>query len=351
MIIAIIPVKNEEWILRRNLATLSLFCDYIIVGLDSCADTSEEICDSFSKVIKVFIQDGTLNHLKKNRRQLLLERARLISDSAVIIAVDADEIFSSNILSLDVLKNINHLKPGYGLSVRFRELWFSPYLYRGEDSSSWSGRQMPCIWRDNGDDYPIGNRHEVRIPNTIKVEKIELDLIHFARVVPVNYWARMRNYIVHEVAVLHQNPNKINMFYSIVRDEKDMKLSIVPVSWYENWIDNDCSFLKFEDKFDNWFNDSTLNLILESNIGMLDKCDIWDFDWVGYYKYKYKEDPSDINMLKLNPKISKIDLYVSRKIRVHMRYPIFVKEYWTKLIVIVLVKFNLYTKVHKFFKK
>ena len=149
MIIVIMPVKNEEWILRRNLATLSNFCDYIIVGLDSCADTSEEICDSFSKVIKVFIQDGALNHLKKNRRQLLLERARLISDSAVIIAVDADEIFSSNILSVDVLKNINHLKSGSGLSVRFRELWFSPYLYRGEDSSSWSGRQMPCIWRDN----------------------------------------------------------------------------------------------------------------------------------------------------------------------------------------------------------
>jgi hypothetical protein len=49
-IIALMPVRNEAWVLPHSLACLSAFCDVILVNDQSSEDESREICRRFPKV-------------------------------------------------------------------------------------------------------------------------------------------------------------------------------------------------------------------------------------------------------------------------------------------------------------
>ena len=49
-IIALLPVRNEAWVLRHALACLSGFCDVVLVSDQQSDDGSREICTGFPKV-------------------------------------------------------------------------------------------------------------------------------------------------------------------------------------------------------------------------------------------------------------------------------------------------------------
>ena len=50
-IIGLVPVRNEAWVLPHSLASLSGFCDVVIVSDQSSDDRSREICRAFPKVV------------------------------------------------------------------------------------------------------------------------------------------------------------------------------------------------------------------------------------------------------------------------------------------------------------
>src|SRR5882762_2279488 len=50
-VIALLPVRNEAWVLRHSLACLSAFCDVILVNDQASEDASREICREFPKVV------------------------------------------------------------------------------------------------------------------------------------------------------------------------------------------------------------------------------------------------------------------------------------------------------------
>ena len=49
-VIALLPVRNEAWVLRHALSCLSAFCDVILVGDQDSDDDSRTISRSFAKV-------------------------------------------------------------------------------------------------------------------------------------------------------------------------------------------------------------------------------------------------------------------------------------------------------------
>jgi len=353
MIVGIIPVRNEDWILDKSLSSISKICDKVLVALDECNDRSGEICDVYDNVEKIYVESNAsgLDQNRQNRRQLLLERARELDVSPIIIAIDADEIFSSEIVSNHLQEQLMNLEPGNGFSVMFRELWFTPYLYRSEEKSSWSGRDMPCIWRDNGVDYAFGNRHEERIPSTIVLSRFDVDLLHFARVAPVRYWSRIRHYIAHEVVNLNITPIKANFFYSITRDESKMRLSVVPEKWYSQWVKNDNNFLRFEDGARNWFNDEILEMLLLDGGHKLTQCDIWDFDWVDYFKLVKNRVPDKNEESMLKDRRTRYQRSLQSFIRKNGRYPMWIPQFWIHMVVLILNRFGVYQFVHSLIKK
>ena len=351
MIIAILSVKNEEWIIKKNLETLSTFCDKIFVKLDNCNDKTEDICKKTKKVSCFYgnkIQTGNLINFK-NRRQSLLESARNITKNPILISVDADEIFSSEVLDSYYLDKINKLKPGEGYSCSFKELWFSTDLYRSEKKSEWAGRKLPCIWRDDGTDYPIGNRHEARIPPIKKLINIDLPLIHFARVAPFRYWSRIRYYILFDILKNNLSDWKINYFYSVCWREEGMKLGKCPDKWFSTWKEIDKNFLNFSDEDINWFTKEILYLLKNNDYTCWKDADIFDYDWIEYYN---KNNIVIENDLKMKIKFSQNNRkYIYSFLRKNGQYP-FLSYYWLHFKIIhILNHLKIYHFLHKLIYK
>ena len=49
--IALLPVRNEAWVLRHSLACLTAFCDVVLVSDQASEDDSRAICREFSNVV------------------------------------------------------------------------------------------------------------------------------------------------------------------------------------------------------------------------------------------------------------------------------------------------------------
>ena len=282
-IIVITPVKDGGWILKQFLDATSMWADKIVIALDGCTDNSREICIKYSKVI--LLEVNSTQNLKKdiqhreNRRNILLEYVRNRCKSAVIVALDVDEIFTTEILQPNILAKIRNLTCGNALSVNFRELWFTPLMYRSESNSNWSGRKMPCIWRDDGTDYQQSDWHEERCPIS-KSELLDINLLHYARVVPIIYFSRMRHYIIRDTIENGKNPWIINYIYANIRSERGMKLSAVPKEWNSAYLKKHNDFFHYPDTIDNYYNQEIIKIIKENyQNNTIYKCDIWDVDW------------------------------------------------------------------------
>ena len=347
MIIAILSIKNEEWIIKRNLSVLSLICDKIIVKLDNCTDNSAEICNSFSKVLCInesTIETGNLIK-EKNRRQSLLVAAREFGKNPIIISVDADEIFSSEILDPKYLNQINSLKPGEGFTCSFKELWFGTNYYRGEKKSVWAGRKLPCIWRDDSTNYSLGNRHENRIPKIKKLRNLDLPLIHFARVVPSRYWGRIRYYILFDTLKNNLPAWKINFFYSVCWREEGMQLKKCPEIWFREWKRIDEDFLLFDDEETNWFILECIRMLSTYDYNLWKECDVFDFNWIDFFT---------VNNLEVDNKLKENILFLqnNRKkevinLREYGYFPILTYKWFHYKMISILTKLGIYELLHK----
>jgi hypothetical protein len=347
MILGIIPNKNDGWILEGNLKILTKLCDKVIIGLDNCDDDSRNIAEKFHNVLIIENFNSELSAYNQNRRQSLLEKARELAVNPTIIAVDADEIFSEEILHEKNLKIIKNLDIETVLEVKFRELWFSPFLYRSEKKSIWASRCMPCIWRDTGENYPLNNWHENRVPKKKKNELLDVELIHFARTQPIKYWSRMRYYIARDVYMDKKNPIKSNFHYAVTHSEKDMVLSPVKLKWFPFLTEEFFFNIQKKDNIINWYNDEVLNYLLNDNGFSLKLADIWDFNWIQYYKIRKNEEPEEKIFNKLLDKRNNLEKRIAYHIRMNSSYPFYSVYFYIHLITIFLMKI----KIHKFFKE
>ena len=93
-IVCLTPVKNEAWILDRFLQCASLWADHIIIADQQSNDGSREIASKYSKVILVNNPSPTFN--EPERQKLLINEARKIPGSRLLITLDADEILTAN---------------------------------------------------------------------------------------------------------------------------------------------------------------------------------------------------------------------------------------------------------------
>jgi hypothetical protein len=347
MIIGIIPNKNDGWVLEANLKIFSKLCDRVIIGLDNCIDDSESIIKKFDNTLIIKNPNSELAPNNQNRRQLLLEKARELTKNPIIIAVDADEIFSEEILNEKNIEIIKNLDFQTVLEVKFIELWFSPFLYRSEKNSVWAGRQMPCIWRDNGEDYPFNNWHEVRVPEKKKNKLLNIELIHFARVQTLKYWSRMRYYIARDIYVSKKNSIKTNFHYSVTHSEKNMVLGPIKEKWFP-FLDNNFLFnLQKNDTHINWFNDAVLDYLLNDNGFCLKLADIWDFDWIKYYKIRKNIEPNEVIINKLKDRRSNLEKKIAYYIRMNNSYPYYSIYFYISLVSNFLMKI----KIHKFVRR
>jgi glycosyltransferase involved in cell wall biosynthesis len=118
-IIALLPVKNEEWCLKNCLDSLS-FVDEIIAIDDNSTDSTMEILKEYKCTVIPFNTATQIGWKEFQIRTQLLEAARE-HNATHIIALDADEA-----CSLDFQKNardiLSKLKTGQSLEIEWVNL-------------------------------------------------------------------------------------------------------------------------------------------------------------------------------------------------------------------------------------
>ena len=162
-LVAIMPVRNEAWVLGLSARAALMWCDELVIGLHACTDDSERIAAEVSaehagRVTVIDLAGDVWAEMV--HRQQLLETARSRGASHVAI-VDADEILTGSILR-DIrgvaekmeLVSIMQL-PGYNLRGGIEKY---------HATGIWSDRWFGCIFRDDPQLNWQGDRFHHREP-------------------------------------------------------------------------------------------------------------------------------------------------------------------------------------------
>ena len=95
-VIALLPVKNEAWVLEHTLACLSSFCDVVLVNDQQSQDQSREIGRRFPKVVWI---DSAESQICEQARWRLWDVARQYDGTNLLWCTDADELVSPRLAS------------------------------------------------------------------------------------------------------------------------------------------------------------------------------------------------------------------------------------------------------------
>lgn len=281
-IIAVMPVKNEEWILERTLRALSYFCDAIIVADQNSTDKTPDILRSCPKVHVIENREVLHNNTVRWR---LLEAARQFDGYNLIMMFDADELPAATIMNEKNLETLASLPVGWSAEFRWIQLWRNPRQYR-DDRSVWSNMWKHMAFKDDRqmmyESRVVINDHTARIPQTAvqNTRRLpDIPILHFQFVVFDRMLAKQRWYRITEHLFSSRSATDINSMYAITRDERDILLKEVPREWTKPWEDVGVDLDQFQVGELFWYDIETLRHFRKHGVRRLADLDIWDVDW------------------------------------------------------------------------
>ncbi len=298
-IIVVMPARNEEWILEKTLKAISLFADHIIVADQNSTDGTLEICRKFKKVI--VIRNKNRFHISSVRKQLL-DAARNFEGNNVILSFDADEIPTAHIIDNNFLNKLKKLPPGSSLLFQWINLWKSPLKYR-QDNSIWANSWKPFGFVDDRKaDYNFLNviDHAPRVPVSTLTNIYKFDFPKVLHYNFVDYNRMLSKQIYYRFTEILQRKNtflnflKINLTYFPTKDEYNIMLKDIPLSWIEFYTEKDIDLLNFHKEELYWYDIEVLKWFKQYGINRFKWLDIWDIDWEKKRQIAIKRGTKDL---------------------------------------------------------
>lgn len=140
-LIAVMPVRNEAWILGLSARVALMWCDELLLLDHASTDATGDIIAALQSEFPGRVEDeyaaGPWKEME--HRQDLLTFARRRGATHVAI-VDADEVLCGDSLP-HVRRWAETLMPGECINVRMRSMWRGVDRYRVD----------PCVWSDRRD--------------------------------------------------------------------------------------------------------------------------------------------------------------------------------------------------------
>lgn len=242
-LVAIMPARNEDWVLGLSLRALLMWVDEVVV-LNHCStdDTQQIIEDvaneSGGKVTSLY--EGYPVWEEMRHRQLLLEAARN-REATHIAILDADEIVTGHCLS-HMRGWVEKLAPGTVLRGPMRHCHRGLWQFR-RDGSVWcrGGYYVSIAFADapalkwqarKGYDHHSREPEGARLGGRITDEHPAVMHLQFA------HWRRLRaKHALYKMTERVRWPNKsvgsIDQLYSMALDETRLGTHPVPPAWWE----------------------------------------------------------------------------------------------------------------------
>lgn len=267
--IALLPIRNEAWILASSLGNISRWADIIIVADQMSTDGSREICARSPKV--TLIDNKNQGHSNKVRWDLLAE-ARKHEGNNLIVCIDTDEILADGPLFDEAY--LAKQRPGQCFEMPWIQLWKTPSEYRTD--SGWDSLTKLCAFIDDRKmDYDrrvVINDHTARIPaSSLPVIRLETPLLHLEYVPFRKSQMKQAWYRCSELIVGARSARRINATYAVTKDGPGVTTEKVPANWMRG-IAIPADLAKTPPA---WHKDQILSWFDERGIEFFEPLDIW----------------------------------------------------------------------------
>jgi glycosyltransferase involved in cell wall biosynthesis len=234
-IIALVPVRNEAWVLPHSLASLSGFCDLVLVSDQNSDDESREICRRFPKVV---LLESAESKISTRVRWELFDAARGYDGCNLLWCTDADELVSPRAAREFFASRRDELTPGTVVECMYVHPWHSPTRYREYDWRYAPQFKAVAVVDDRRMDYDRSRPnsiHEPRVPldspggvlQAKDVRVLHLQWLLAGRTQMRQAWYRCRE-------LLDGRPARaINEDYAGTLPDQDVRTLEMPAVWSE----------------------------------------------------------------------------------------------------------------------
>lgn len=280
-IIVLTPVRNEAWMLKRFLECTSLWADYIIIADQASDDNSRAIARAFPKVTVIENPHEAFSEVA--RQQLLIKAARRIPGARLLIALDADEIMSANILDSPEWQTALQAQPGTLLCFSKIDLFNSPahyFLDSAVDRSAW----LPFGYMDDGAEHEGAIIHTTRVPAPPYAPILRLNevvLLHYNQCNLPRMESKDRLYrCFARVSAPQQNVVEIYRLHDWYERLKfNFKIRPTLAEWFDHYrrAGIELSSIEVEPFF--WSDWEVLRMFKQHGTDTFRNIDIWSVDW------------------------------------------------------------------------
>jgi hypothetical protein len=233
-VIALLPIKNEAWVLEHTLACLSGFCDVVLVNDQQSQDRSREIARRFPKVVWI---ESSESQICEQARWQLWDTARQYEGSNLLWCTDADELVSPRLAG----RFIEHaqLTAGTVIDCLYCHSWNGPTRYRtglGQYTPYWKPVAIVDDRRANYDRSRALPLHEERVPISTGSPRVRAEgvpVLHLQWLLPNRSQMRQAWYRCREWIHGGQRAATINDFYSMTLPSWYVQTAAIPHDWLE----------------------------------------------------------------------------------------------------------------------
>ena len=275
IIICLTPVKNEAWILDDFLKATSLWADHIIIADQMSTDESREIALKYSKVRLIENNSEQFNELE--RQKLLIDEARKIEGKRLLITLDADEIFSSEIFDSKEWEQILLSKEGTVIEFQWANLY-------PDMKKIWYGHYFPGGYMDDGSEHNSQNKiHSARIPIPKGHKKIiinDFKIMHFQFINKERVDGKNRWYQCNE-RVIYPNKSAVEIFrmYHQHYNIDEQQYVDIPNQWIAYYKEKGIDISSMEKEPKIWFDEKVLDMFDQYRTAHFKHLRIWWVDW------------------------------------------------------------------------
>jgi glycosyltransferase involved in cell wall biosynthesis len=284
-IFAVIPARNDAWILPRVLGSVSLWADRIIVVDESSWDETDEVCKQYPKVQLIKIEPKEFN--ESNRRQKLLEAVRQYDGQNLVFGLDSDEIITAEILNPQVRESfLSQIRPGMSAKLKWIMLWKNVHQYRYDETPEWSQSYKNFVyWDDRKMNFENVKMHSSRAPESTLANSITFPgfrVLHYA----FADWDRMMAKHVYYLALEKTMGSKVHpyvlnrkyrWFYS--EPKNGIILKNVPTEWVKPFEEHGVPMSNFSPQSLYWYEAEVLRFFEKFGAEYFKHLNIWDTDW------------------------------------------------------------------------
>ena len=235
-VIALLPIKNEAWVLEHTLACLSAFCDVILVNDQQSEDGSHAIASRFPKVVWI---ESSESKICEQARWHLWDVARHYDGCNLLWCTDADELFSPRMAAGLLQRQREALTPGTIVECLYCHLWHSPGRYRaglGAYSPYWKPIAIVDDRRTGYDRSRALPLHEERVPvdaNAPRVKAAGVPVLHLQWLLPNRSQTRQAWYRCREWLQGGKPAVAINETYAHTLPQWYVPTAPVPAEWLD----------------------------------------------------------------------------------------------------------------------